>query len=67
MSKAMGRPEYAKLLADIKSFFDLEQLTKWGHTNANRVATLPADWQIHLRDEFRSKQIELGWKPKAGA
>ncbi len=65
MSKAMARPEYAKLLSDIRSYFDLEQLTNWGKTNANRVATLPGDWQTILRDEFRSKQIELGWKQKS--
>jgi ERF superfamily len=64
MSKAMARPEYAKLLADIKSDADdLHALMLWGKLNANRVATLPADWQVHLRDEFRKKQIELGWKP----
>ncbi len=65
LSKAMGRPEYAKLLADIKSGDDLHALMLWGKLNANRVASLPEDWQVHLRDEYRDKQIELGWKPKA--
>lgn len=64
LSKAMGRPEYAKLLADIKSAKGLAELELWGKLNANRVATLPDDWQVHLRDEYRSMQISLGWKPK---
>ncbi len=64
MSKAMARPEYANLLADIKNTKDLHSLQLWGSANANRVATLPDDWQVHLRDEFRSRQIDLGWKPK---
>lgn len=64
MSKAMARPEYANLQAEIRAMKTLPYLMEWGQKNANRVASLPTDWQEMLRDVFRDKQIELGWKPK---
>lgn len=65
LSKAMARPEYANLLADIRNTKTLHYLKEWGDKNANRVASLPLDWQETLRGEFRDKMLELGWKPKA--
>jgi ERF superfamily protein len=62
MSKAMARPEYANLLADIRSFKNLPDLMKWGDMSKDRVESLPLDWQEILRGEFRDKMIELGWK-----
>lgn len=59
MSKAMARPEYANLQADIRNAKTLPALKDWGLKNANRVATLPSDWQEHLRGEFRNRRREL--------
>lgn len=64
MSKAMARPEYAKLLSDLRNVKDLDHLFLWGTDNANRVESLPLDWQEMLRGEFRDKMISLGWKPR---
>ena len=61
MSKAMARPEYANLLADIRNFKDLPDLMKWGNMSKDRVESLPFDWQTTLRGEFRDKMLELGW------
>lgn len=64
MSKAMARPEYAKLLADLRSFDTLTDLMKWGDMSKDRVESLPLDWQEMLRGEFRDKMKELGWEPQ---
>ena len=62
MSKSMARPEYAKLSSDIRNMDGLVPLMDWGRKNANRVASMPNDWQEILRGEFRDKMVELGWK-----
>jgi phage recombination protein Bet len=67
MSKSMARPEYANLLADIRNVKTLSELNTWGSKNANRVASIPMDWQEILRGEYRERQIELGWIPKEKA
>ena len=64
LSKAMARPEYANLTADIKNAKALGDLEKWGRQNRNRVESLPLDWQEMLRGEYRTQQIALGWQPK---
>lgn len=64
MSKAMARPEYANLQADIRNTKALSDLENWGRQNRNRVESLPLDWQEALRGEYRTRQVELGWKSK---
>ncbi len=64
LSKAMARPEYANLLADIRNAKALNDLENWGRQNRNRVESLPLDWQEILRGEYRTRQIGLGWKSK---
>ncbi len=65
LSKAMGRTEYASLLTSIKDQKTLPDLLTCGLTISDRAATLPDDWYRQLQDEYRKKQIELGWVPKA--
>lgn len=64
MSKAMARPEYAKLLSDIRSIDAVTDLMEWGTKNKDRVESLPLDWQEILRGEFRDQLVKLGWEPK---
>lgn len=64
LSKAMARPEYANLLADIRNAKALNDLENWGRQNRNRVESLPLDWQEILRGEYRTRQVDLGWKSK---
>ncbi len=64
LSKAMARPEYANLLADIRNAKALNDLESWGRQNRNRVESLPLDWQEILRGEYRTRQLDLGWKSK---
>ena len=61
MSKAMARPEYANCQAEIRSMKSLPDLMNWGQRNANRVESLPTDWQTMLRGVFRDQMIDLGW------
>ena len=61
MSKAMARPEYALCQTEIRSMKSLPDLMNWGQRNANRVETLPTDWQEILRGVFRDQMVDLGW------
>jgi len=65
MSKAMARPEYALCQTEIRSMKSLPDLMNWGQRNANRVETLPTDWQEILRGVFRDQMIDLGWTKEA--
>jgi hypothetical protein len=62
--EAMARPEYAKLTSDIKNIKAVDALMKWGKDNANRVETMPLDWQEILHGEFRYQMLNLVWKSK---
>ena len=61
MSKSMARPEYALCQTEIRSMKSLPDLMNWGQRNANRVESLPTDWQTMLRGVFRDQMIDLGW------
>lgn len=65
MSKAMARPEYANCQAEIRAIKTLPFLMEWGQKNANRVESLPLDWQEILRGVFRDQMIDLGWTKAA--
>lgn len=64
MSKAMARPEYAHLSTELRNAKTLDDLMVWGTDNANRVESLPLDWQEILRGAFRDRMLDLGWTPK---
>ena len=65
MSKSMARPEYALCQTEIRSMKNLPDLMNWGQRNANRVKSLPTDWQEMLRGVFRDQMIDLGWAKEA--
>ncbi len=45
MSKAMARPEFAALQHEMRANKTVKDLQRWGLKNANRAATMPADWE----------------------
>ena len=67
MSKSMARPEYALCQSEIRNMKTLPYLMQWGTANANRIESLPQDWQEILRGVFRDKMIELGWTKETKA
>jgi phage recombination protein Bet len=67
LSKAMARPEFAALQHELRSQKSEHELTKWGMASADRVETMPADWQEILRglyieklNEFRVPEVPNG-------
>jgi hypothetical protein len=59
LSKAMAKPEFAAMQSEIRAIVTEAALKTWGDTNANRVATLPYDWQEFLRDVYRGQLTHL--------
>lgn len=59
MSKAMAKPEFAKMQSEIRSIVTLDALKAWGEANANRTATMPNDWQDFIRDIYRGQLEHL--------
>lgn len=53
LSKAMARPEYAALQHELRATKTPHELLKWGLANADRVETLPLDWQEILRGQYQ--------------
>ena len=65
MSKAMGKPEFAELMAKLKSAETLPDLLRLGLAMSDRASTLPDLFYSQLQDQYRTRQKELGWQPKA--
>ena len=59
LGKTKARPSYARLLAELHGKSTLEELADWGRAHANEVATLPHDWQDHLRREYTAQKIAM--------
>jgi hypothetical protein len=59
MSKAMAKPEFALMQTEIRAIVTLDGLGEWADKNANRVETLPADWQDFIRDVYRGQRDYL--------
>jgi phage recombination protein Bet len=59
MTKAMAKPEFAKMQSEIRNITALGALETWGQANANRTATLPNDWQDFIRDCYRGQLEHL--------
>ncbi len=59
MSKSNARPEFAKLQHELRQTKTPNELLKWGLANANRVDSMPSDWQEILRGLYVDHQTEL--------
>lgn len=59
LSKTMAKPEFAAMQSEIRGITTLVSLKEWADTNANRVATLPNDWQEFIRDVYRGQREHL--------
>lgn len=59
LSKANAKPEFAAMQAEIRAITTIDDLVAWGEANANRTATLPADWQEFIRDAYRGHRDYL--------
>lgn len=59
MTKTMARPEFALMQTEIRNIKTVAELEAWGTKNANRTATLPADWQEFMRDVYRGQLEHL--------
>lgn len=52
MSKTMARPEFAKIQSEMRNIKEEAVLVEWGMQNADRIATMPLDWQDILRGMY---------------
>jgi hypothetical protein len=59
LPKAKSRTEYAALQSELLKIQAVPQLQKWGEANANRIATLPSEWQQILRGQYAEHLAEL--------
>lgn len=59
MTKAMARPEFAQLQHDLRGNKTPDDLAKWGAANANRVGSLPLDWQDIIRGIYTDHMTDL--------
>jgi len=59
LSKSMAKPEFAAMQSEIRKITSEKSLKDWGDINANRVATLPNDWQEFIRDVYRGQRDHL--------
>jgi hypothetical protein len=59
LTKAQARPDFAKAQFEIRECKTVEELTKWGEKNANRIESYPVDWQEMLRGIFSEHRTEL--------
>lgn len=58
MTKAQARPEFKSLSDELRGQSTVEELQAWGAENANRIETMPVDWQAILRGLYK-EQIDL--------
>lgn len=65
LAKKDSRGVYAKLQAEINECVSYEQLKEWGVGNAERIDTLPDDWQDTLRLLYQERSTELKQKQAA--
>ena len=59
MSKAMARPEFATAQHELRSTKTPAELEKWGKANANRIESLPLDWQEIMRGLYTDHMTDL--------
>lgn len=59
MSKSMARPEFAAIQHELRATKTIDDLTKWGQSNANRIETLPLDWQEIIRGIYVDHRDDL--------
>lgn len=59
LTKAMAKPEFAAMQSEIRAVVTEAGLKDWADKNANRVATLPNDWQEFIRDVYRGQRDYL--------
>jgi len=59
LSKSMARPEFAQLQHETRACKTPAELKAWGEKNANRIATMPLDWQEILRGIYADHMTDL--------
>ena len=59
LTKPQARPEYDKLLKEIKACSDVNGLATWGVRNKPRLDAMPEDWQMSLRNEYADHKATL--------
>ena len=57
--KARGDGDWPKLEIEMRSCSTPDELKQWGLANKNRIDELPANWQSHARDEYKSCMGDL--------
>lgn len=59
LSKPQARPEYTKLVNEMKACQSVAELEHWGALNAKRRDAMPEDWQISLKNEYADHKAAL--------
>lgn len=67
LSKAKARDEFAACQAELNATTTVKELEDWGLVNANRVETLPLDWQAIMRGLYREHLDSLREQTKEPA
>jgi len=59
LPKAKARADFAAAQFEIRKCATVKELTAWGSTNANRVASYPSDWQEILRGIYADHRDDI--------
>lgn len=59
LTKPQARPEYDKLLKEMKECQDVAALSLWGAQNKPRLEAQPPDWRISLKSEYAEHKATL--------
>lgn len=59
LTKPQARPEYEKLVKELKAQPSIADLTEWGARNKSRLDAMPSDWQISLKNEYADHKASL--------
>lgn len=59
LPKKDSREIYTKLQAEIDAIGTRDELRAWGEACAERIATIPLDWQDHIRLRYQERLTDL--------
>ncbi len=59
LTKPQARPEYEKLVKELQAQPTVVDLEAWGARNKSRLAAMPSDWQMSLKNEYADHKTTL--------
>lgn len=59
LSKGDARPEYTKLVNELKAQPTVQDLANWGQKNKPRLDAMPDDWKQSLKNEYADHKSSL--------